>query len=58
VPATPADVRARLAAALIAAPVDADALQIAGFVEVDAVAYSVLAERAAQADRAGYTRLA
>jgi ABC-type phosphate/phosphonate transport system substrate-binding protein len=58
VPSVPADVRARLTAALIAAPVDADALQIDGFSAVDAAAYTVLADRAAQADRAGYSRLA
>jgi len=56
--ATPADVRARLTAALLAVPVDADALQIDGFATVDPEAYAVLAQRAAQADRAGYTRLA
>jgi ABC-type phosphate/phosphonate transport system substrate-binding protein len=58
VPAIAADVRARLTAALLAAPVDADALQIDGFAAVDAAAYAVLVERAAQADQAGYSRLA
>jgi len=56
--AVPADVRTRLAVALRDAPVDADALQIDGFAAVDPAAYALLAQRAAQADRAGYTRLA
>ncbi|HEU5297641.1 MAG TPA: PhnD/SsuA/transferrin family substrate-binding protein [Burkholderiaceae bacterium] len=56
--AVPADVRARLSAALLAVPVDADALQINGFAAVDAAGYGLLAQRAVQADRAGYSRLA
>jgi len=56
--AVPPDVRTRLTAALRDAPIDADALQIDGFAAVDPAAYALLAQRAAQADRAGYTRLA
>lgn len=56
--ATPADVRARLTAALLAVQVDAHALQIDGFAAVDPAAYATLAQSAAQADRAGYSRLA
>jgi ABC-type phosphate/phosphonate transport system substrate-binding protein len=58
--ATPADLRSRLAAALLAQSPgpELEALQIDGFAPVDSVAYELLAQRAAQADLAGYTRLA
>ncbi len=60
----PADARERLIAALLAVGGSDDLaalrepLQIEGFARVDGADYELLAQRAAQADRTGYTRLA